>query len=167
MNRTTILLLIALIVALVGGWFIFSSLPGLSTGGTSVSDVSDEMPPAEEETVEITRIDAKHYYTMTGQGGVHTVAGELMMQSSCDLLNSNAVLLDEGEGTRAVISFDVVNNDPEVCDKTPTPQRFKIGFPAAKDIKIEAVYKGQEVPLNLIEAGPGESPADFELFLKG
>jgi hypothetical protein len=165
MNRKAVLLAFALFVAIVGGMFVFAYLK--NAGAPNVpADTTTDTPVAEvEEKPLITRVDAKHYYTVVGEGGVHTVAGELMLPTACDLITNNVVLLDEGK--RAVISFDIVNNSNSDCEKATAPQRFKIGFPAAKDITIEAVFMGETIPLNLVEAGPGESPADFELFIKG
>ncbi len=165
MNRSAILLVVAFFIAVAGGLFILFSLKTMDAPHAPVDIPLDTIANPGTEKPKITRIDAKHYYTVTPDGGVHTIAGELMMPSSCDLLNPNTVLLDDGK--RAVVAFDVINNDPEGCDKTATPRRFKVGFRAEKDIKIEAVYLGNTVPLNLVEAGANESPADFELFIKG
>jgi len=149
----------ALIIAIIGGMFIFSYLKQaeyrdfIESGGAATPD----------DSFTVSRLDAKHYYTQPQ--GVHTIAGEIVMPTACDLLTYDAVLLDDGK--RARIYFDVINNSDEVCAQVQTPQRFKVGFAAPEDIQIEAVFKNMPIELNLIPAGPGETPADFELFIKG
>ena len=82
--------------------------------------------------------------------------------------------MEAGDGSFLLIhkplhwtSFDVVNNSKDQCEQTVTAQRFKVGFKAPKDIKIDATFKGNPIELNLIPAQQGENPADFELFIKG
>lgn len=161
MQKKHIILVLSLLVVLVAGMFGFAYL-----SRTQIERESTETPAPVAETAEnatdTTTITAKHYYT--DPPGVHTLAGEMLMPTACDLISNNVVLLDNG--TRAVVSFDVINNATN-CEQKPTSQRFKIGFQASKDIKIEAVYKGKPVELNLIPAKEGESPADFELHIKG
>ncbi len=161
MQRREILLIVALLIAIVGGMFTYAYIKrsAMSTPSNTVK----ETPVDPQTLMNVTRIDAKHYFT--DPPGVHTLAGELPMPTPCDLLNANAVLLDDGK--RAVVSFDVVNNSGGQCEQKVTAQRFKVGFKAAKDIKIEATFKGKPVELNLIPAAAGENPADFELFIKG
>lgn len=154
--------IIALIVIAAGGWYGFKYWQEMKAGtATETPDTQD----TDEFT--ITRLDAKHFYTASE--GVHTVAGEVVMPSPCDLLTWNAAILDDGP--RAVLAFDVINNaddeDAAGCPQTPTPQRFKIGFAAPQDIEIQAMFKGKPIELNLVPAAEGENPADFELFIKG
>ncbi len=163
MDRQTVLLIVALFVAIVAGMFIFSYINRADTDTVTPPVTVTPEVPAPVDNGLFARIDAKHFYSASL--GLHTVAGELPMPTPCDLLNTNTVLLDDGK--RAVISFDVINNSEGLCAQVITPQRFKATFKASKDIKIEAVHQGKQIPLNLIEAGKDEDPADFELFLKG
>ncbi len=160
MQRKHILFTSALLAILVAGMFLFAYLSRQQVEAPAPSEtVATSTDPFED----ITRINAKHFFT--DPPGIHTLAGELPMPTPCDLLTTNAVLLDNG--SRALVSFDVVNNAGGQCEQNVNPQRFKVGFQAPKDIKIEAVFKGRPVELNLIPAQDGERPQDFELFIKG
>ncbi len=163
MQRQTIVLIVGLIVVLIAGMFIFAYLKKAEYERRLMEQAQVSQSESERDPYDISRIDAKHYFTLPQ--GVHTVAGELMMPTPCDLVDTNVVLVDNR--TRAVISFDVVNNAAGQCAQTPTPQRFKAGFEAPENIQIEAYFRGKPVELNLVPAGPGENPADFELFIKG
>lgn len=156
------LLLGSLLIAVIAGMFIFAYLKQAEYEALRDQHTT-EATPAAEEGFAFTRIEAKHYYTLPQ--GVHTLAGEVMLPTACDLLSTHAVLLDGG--TRAVVSFDVINESKGMCAQVETPARFKIGFKAPKDVVIEALSQGKPVELNLIPAGEGESPVDFEVFIKG
>lgn len=159
MNRQTIILIVGLFAALLAGMFIYAYLKQVELDNQKAEQV-----PQIEETDEFTisRVDAKHFYTVPP--GIHTLAGEIAVPTVCDLITPNVVLLDDGK--RALISFDIVNNADE-CEPATAPQRFKVGFEASPDVQMEAYYKGERIELNLIPAGEGETPADFELYIKG
>lgn len=109
----------------------------------------------------ITRIDAKHFFIPP----THTLAGEILMPTPCDLLNWD-VRVQESSPETVIIDFKVVNH-VETCEQTPTPQRFMITFDAHKDAVIKATLEGRSVELNLIPAADGETPANYEIFMKG
>lgn len=109
----------------------------------------------------ITRIDAKHFFI----DGKHTLTGEIMMPTPCDLINWDASVA-ESMPEQATVMFDVVNN-AETCAQVLTPQRFSVDFVASEKAIIRATLEGREVELNLIPAAEGESPEDFELYIKG
>jgi hypothetical protein len=109
----------------------------------------------------ITTIDAKHFF----QNNEHTIVGEIPMPTPCDLLNWT-IRVAESFPEQVTIDFAVVNN-AEVCTQVVTPQRFKIPFKSSKDASIGATLQGRPVILNLIPGLPGETPDDFELFIKG
>jgi hypothetical protein len=58
-------------------------------------------------------------------------------------------------------------NTTEACAQVVTNQRFKIEARASKSANLKATFMGMPVELNLVEAGPGETPEEFELFIKG
>ncbi len=109
----------------------------------------------------ITRIDAKHFFIPP----THTVAGEILMPTPCDLLNWST-RIQESMPETVYIDFDVVNH-ADTCAQTTTPQRFMVSFDASKDAVIKATLEGRAVELNLIPAAEGETPQSFELFIKG
>jgi hypothetical protein len=110
---------------------------------------------------QITRVDAKHFF----RDGEHTLVGEIIMPTPCDLLNWNAKVQESMPET-AVIDFDVVNHS-ESCAEVATPQRFKVTFGASEKANMRARFMGRDIELNLIPAGQNENPDDYELFIKG
>ena len=114
-----------------------------------------------EDPYGITRIDAKHFYI----DGTHTLAGEIVMPTPCDLLDSE-ILIAESYPEQVMINFNVINT-ADSCTQVITPQRFKVSFEAAEAASIAARFMGKQVELNLIPAAEGETPDEFELFIKG
>ncbi len=110
---------------------------------------------------DITRIDAKHFFIQ----GTHTLVGEIIMPTPCDLLNWDTRIA-ESYPEQVTIDFNVINHS-ESCTQVVTPQRFKVSFEASKEAMIKAMFEGRTIELNLIPAQDGESPDDFELFIKG
>jgi hypothetical protein len=161
MQRQTIVLVVGLIVALIAGMFVFAYLKQAEYDAR----LQDEAKaPAEEDSgFDIARIDAKHFYAMPQ--GVHTLAGEILMPTPCDLIDTNVALVDDR--TRAIVSFGVINNSGGACAQVATPQRFSVSFEAPEGIAIEAYFMGKPVELNLIPPAPGETPTDFEIMNKG
>ncbi len=149
------------LVLLLGGLATFTYIQQKN------SDESDER----EDTVEMEdqttpsamRIDAKHFFSPTD--GVHTLVGEILMPTPCDLLTYTPTVFENGE--RVEIAFSVVNNSEESCVQMVTPQRFSVSFKADKGAVIEASYQGAKASLNMFPAAEGEDPTDFELFIKG
>ena len=64
------------------------------------------------------------------------------------------------------IYFNIINNS-DSCAHVVTDQRFKVSFTASNEASVSARLNGRPVELNLVPAGEGESPDDFELFIKG
>lgn len=158
-NRRAVLLTIALFILVVGGMFAFAFMQQNNSG--TPSNVGQNNDDASGEYANITRIDGKHFYI----DGVHTVVGEIAMPTPCDLLESSATVA-ESAPEQITLQFDVVNN-AEFCAQTVTPQRFKVSASASPEATFHAVFEGREVELNLVEAEEGETPDDFELFIKG
>ncbi len=112
--------------------------------------------PAQERVI----ITAKHAY----QNGKHIIAGEYGLPTPCHTLDTKYTL---AENNTVVIDFLVSNPTQGACAQVVTPARFKIEIPAPGDAKFIARLNGQDVTLNLIEAGPGEDLSKFELYIKG
>jgi hypothetical protein len=87
------------------------------------------------------------------------------LPTPCDLFEANSHVTDS-EPQRVVLEFTVINN-AEVCAQTVTAQRFKVEATAKEDATFTAFFMGREVELNLIPAAPGETPEEFEVFIKG
>ena len=119
-------------------------------------------PTQKRETERITHVDAKHYY----KDGTHTIAGEIIMPTPCDLLKADAVV-KESAPEQVTIDLTIINNTQGVCVQMVTPQRFKVSFNGGADAKIDATLNGEPVTLNLVMARPDENPDDFEVFIKG
>jgi len=123
--------------------------------------VPTEQPGEVVPYADITRIDAKHYLI----DGMHTLVGEVLMPTPCDLLESTAQVM-ESYPEQVIVDFSVINN-AEMCTQVVTAQRFKVDFSASPEAVIRARFMGRDVELNLIPAAAGEKPEDFELFIKG
>lgn len=161
MDKRTIIIGSIVFVLIVAGMFIFSYLKQ-----SELEVIQPEMPTEVETEVEglydyIDRIDAKHFYI----DGTHTLAGEILLPTPCDLLNWD-VTVAESFPEQVTVEFSVVNS-AEACAEVMTAQRFKVSFGASEEAIIKALFMGREVELNLIPAAEGETPDDFELFIKG
>jgi hypothetical protein len=158
MNRRAVVLAMALFLVLIAGMFIFAFLqqnegePADQTG----TDIDTEDRYASIETV-----TAKHFY----EDGVHTLVGEIPMPTPCDLVEAD-VRVAESMPEQVMVSFEVVNN-AEFCAQVITDQRFMVTATTSADATFSATFNGRPVTINLVDPAPGESPEDFELFIKG
>lgn len=149
---------IALVVVLGGGaWLLMNSDEAKDDTGTpNGGDVV-------EDDTQTRRIETKHFF----DDGTHTLVGEVVMPTPCDLLEVSADVA-ESDPEQVTVRFEVINNsEGGVCAQVLTPQRFSVSFDASADANIRGTYEGEEAILNIIEAEEGETPEDFELFLKG
>jgi hypothetical protein len=150
----------ALLITLVAGMFVFAYLkkteiveaPTVNTGNKKDGEV---------KYASITRINAKHFYS----DGTHTLVGEIAFPTPCDLLESS-VRVAESMPEQVTIDFAVINT-AEVCAQQETSQRFKVEVRASEFATFTATLDGVPVELNLMPSLPGESPDDFELYIKG
>jgi hypothetical protein len=148
--------LVVLVVSMFGYAYYKSNT--LQTNQTN--EPASEMPSSSRYS-DITRIDAKHFYI----DGVHTLAGEVSMPTPCDLLTTDAIVA-ESLPEQITVFFNVLNNS-ENCVQTVTPQRFKVSATASEAATFTALFNDRAIELNLIPAAPGETPDEFELFIKG
>lgn len=159
LSRRAVTMAIVLFTLLVVGMFLFAYLK--KTEQTQETVVDETAPTEEVKYASITRVDAKHFFN----DGTHTLVGEIPMPTPCDLLESNATVA-ESYPEQVMIDFTVINN-AEFCAQVITPQRFKVEATASEEASFTARLEGREIELNLIPAAPGETPEDFELFIKG
>lgn len=160
MNQRSIVLFVVLFVLVVAGMFTFAYLKRTEQAAPVV-EPGPVVDAASTSVPYMSRVDAKHYII----DGTHTFAGIIDMPTPCHLLEATA-RVEESMPEQIVIDFTVINN-AEVCAQVVTPQRFKVEAAASPQAKIRATWAGVPIELNLIPAGPGESPDDFELFIKG
>lgn len=148
-----------LFVLLIGGLFLFAFL----SNDENTSSNSNDQPEQElnDPYADISRIDAKQFYI----DGTHTFAGEVVLPTPCDLLEVDARVA-ESDPEQITLDFTVINN-AETCAQVVTTQRFKVSAEAGKDATVSALLQNRAVELNLTPAAPGETPEDFELFIKG
>ena len=159
MNQRTIVIAVALFILIVAGMFTFAFM--------KKNELVEQEPVVEDEAQEeveyasVTRITGKHYFI----DGVHTIAGEIPMPTPCDLLEVEAMVM-ESMPEQVALDFTVINN-AEFCAQVVTPQRLMVSATASEAATFSATFMGRPVELNLVPAGEGETPEDFELFIKG
>lgn len=144
---------------IVVGMFVFAYLKKSELA--EAPSVTPQADQTDSPYATITRIDAKHFFVSP----THTLVGEIIMPTPCDLLNWD-VRIQESSPETVIVDFKIVNH-AETCEQTATPQRFMVTFDASKDAVIKATLEGRTVELNLIPSAEGETPADYELFMKG
>jgi len=162
MNTRAITLSVVLFGLLIAGMFVFAYLGRTELQAPEEQPQDGTTPPA-TSTIPgfVERIDAKHFFI----NGEHTFAGTIELPTPCHLLQVDASVL-ESYPEQVVLDFTVLNN-AEMCPQVITPQRFKVSVSASKQAVVSARWAGQPIELNLIPAAAGETPDDFELFIKG
>lgn len=160
MHTRTVILTTVLFAIIIAGMFVFAFL--------KKKELNEHIPAStDEEQVTttpydyITRIDAKHFFI----DGVHTIAGSVQMPTPCDLLESSSRVM-ESYPEQVAIDFSVINT-ADMCAQVMTEQRFMTSFTASEAATIRAMFMGRAIELNLIPAAEGETPEDFELYIKG
>ncbi|MBI4087140.1 hypothetical protein HY416_04150 [Candidatus Kaiserbacteria bacterium] len=158
MNQRAIIVAVVLFAVIVLGMFLYARFKSDTLRTAEPAPVTSPV----NQPSGITHVDAKHFF----KDGMHTVAGEIMMPTPCDLLEVSPISL-ESSLDEVTLAFRITNSTEGVCAQVVTPQRFKVSFEANEGATIKATFKGEPVTLNLIEAGPDENPDDFEVFIKG
>lgn len=159
MEQKHIVVSTLIIVLIIVGMFVFAYIKKteIQKEDSTIKNTADSISPYDT----ITRIDAKHFFI----DGTHTIVGEMMMPTSCDLLNWNTRIL-ESFPAQVIVDFEVINHT-ETCTTVVTPQRFSVSFTASEQAVIRATLQKREIEVNLIPARADETPEDFELFIKG
>lgn len=160
MDKRTIVLIVIFFGLIIAGMFTFAFLKRteleVTPAPVNQGDIETEVPYAD-----ITRIEAKHFFV----DGVHTIVGQVELPTPCDLLTTQSVVR-ESMPEQVVFDFAVTNTS-DMCAQVITAQRFKVSATASEEAVLTATFMGRSVELNLIPAGPGETPEEFELFIKG
>ena len=150
---------VALFVVIVVGMFTFAYLKKQEMN--VVPEVKNDESQEQIPYASVTEINAKHFFA----DGVHTLVGEIPFPTPCDLLQTDARVA-ESFPEQVTLIFSVLNN-AEMCAQTVTAQRFKIEASASEQATFTAQFMGRPVTLNLIPPAAGETPEEFELFIKG
>ncbi len=159
MDKRTIILVVLFFVLIVAGMFAFAYMKR-----TEIVSVPETVKPSDEIAVpyaNITRVDAKHFFV----DGVHTLVGQIEMPTPCDLLEGESII-KESMPEQVELAFTVVNNS-QMCAQVITPARFSVTAKASEQAAFFATFMGRKIELNLIPAAAGETPEEFELFIKG
>jgi hypothetical protein len=159
MNRNVVIWVVAIFLIAIAGMFVYAYI-----ARNAIDEPLEPQTPAQTDPTaydHITRIDAKHFFI----DGVHTIAGEVILPTPCDLLEADATVA-ESMPEQVTVNFNVINN-AETCAQVETPQRFAVEFQASEEADIRARFMGRDIELNLVDPLPGETPDDFELFIKG
>lgn len=160
MGHKGIIAAVFVLLLLIVGMFVFTYLERKNIENEPTAPYTP--PISEDESYpEITRIDAKHFFI----DGTHTLAGEILFPTPCDLLNWETTIAESYP--EQVTVYFTVTNYADTCAQVVTPQRFKVDFSASEEASIRARFEGRSIDLNLIPAGADESPDEFELFIKG
>jgi hypothetical protein len=159
LSRRAVVMAVMLFILIVAGMFMFAFLQKPTPPADDGAQQTET--PAAGPYATITRIDATHFYI----DGVHTVVGEIAMPTPCDLLTAEARVA-ESFPEQITLDFQVINN-ADTCAQVVTPQRFMVSATASPEAAFSAVFMNRSVELNLVDAPPGETPEDFELFIKG
>ncbi len=164
MHQKAVIASIATFVLIVAGMFVFALLKKqeLQQQQEQVQvPKNDKIDVSNNAYDSVQRISAKHYYI----DGTHTLVGEVSMPTPCDLLQAEADVV-ESFPEQVTVDFTVINNS-DTCAQVITPQRFMVSVEASENAMFRARFQGRDVTLNLIPAAEGETPQDFELFIKG
>lgn len=160
MHPRAIIIAVIIFGLIILGMFTFAYLKKQEMV-ESPAPTTEEEPTGEVAYASITRIDAKHFYA----DGLHTLVGEIPMPTPCELLETDAVVA-ESMPEQVRVNFNVINN-AEACAQVLTMARFKVEVQASEEATFSATFVGRHVELNLIPPLPGETPDDFEIFVKG
>lgn len=158
MNKRALIVAVVLFAAIISAMFGYSYMKQAELQKQAETPAVIT-PVAETEPV---RVNAVHFF----KDGKHTVVGDVMMPTPCDLLSATTSVA-ESAPEQVSITLKIVNNTA-TCAQVLTLQRFRVDFAASKDAVIKATLDGKEVILNLKDALPGMEPEKLEdLFFKG
>jgi hypothetical protein len=136
----------------------------LKRGEINSNQTAEPLPDSQVEEdpyANITRVDAKHFLN----GNEHTLIGELVLPTPCDLL-SHETVIRESFPEQVEILF-TVENESSNCIQVLSTQRFSVSVNVSPQASFSAKLNGRDIELNLIPANPDESPDDFEFVQKG
>ncbi len=168
MDRKGTFIMLGIVVIAVIGFIVISfqrdtidtAIKTETASTTNWTNAPADKAP-EVRVSEKTVVTAKHAY----RNNVHIIAGEIPLPTSCHILDSQATVSPDKKEVFIVLTSSIKSGDK--CAEQVTPARFKLNIKAAKTATFRATLNGQEVTLNLIEAGADENLDNFELYIKG
>jgi hypothetical protein len=169
MDRKGTFIMLGIVVIAVIGFIVISfqreTIDTAINTDMNASTTDWENAPADKtgevQVSEKTVVTAKHAY----RNDAHIIAGEIPLPTPCHLLESQATVAPDKKEVFIVLTSSIKNG--ETCAERVTPARFKLTIKAAKTATFRATLNGQEVTLNLIEAGADDNLDNFELYIKG
>jgi hypothetical protein len=162
MDKRTIYLFVLVFTLIIVAMFIYAFLMRSELAETTFPD-TEIVPDSSFESQYLPDIvEGKVFYS----DGEFVFAGVVTTPTPCDLLEVNVVLM-ESMPEQIRLDFTTLNT-AESCIQVLSDQRFlTTPVKASPDAVISATYNGQSVNINFVPALPGESPEEFELFIKG
>lgn len=159
-NQRALILGIVFFVLIVGGMFFYAYTKRTELANAPVEQLPTAQAPAVE--ADPVRINAVHFF----KEGTHTIVGDIMMPTPCDLLEATATASGAAPQQVSVVIHTV--NHTQTCAQVLTLERFRVDFSASKDAHIEATLDGKKTILNLRDAEPGMKPETLkDLYFKG
>jgi len=160
LNQRALVLSAFLFLLIIGGMFFYAYTKRTELANTAPSQIPVVQPQAQTE--DVVRINAVHFF----KDGKHTIVGDIMMPTPCDLLEATSTT-SGGAPEQIAIAIHTVNHT-QACAQVLTLERFRVDFTAAKDAHIEATLDGKKTILNLKDAEPGMKPETLQdLYFKG
>ncbi len=160
MNKQSIIAGLVIFALIVVGMFTFTYLKKKEL----MAELPAEVPTQEQTIAEkygISQIDTTHYFI----DGKHTFVGEILMPTPCDLLEVEALVM-ESFPEQIRLDFTVINT-ADACAQVITPQRFSVEAVASAEASTTAYFMNEPVLLNITPARAGETPEEFEVYIKG
>jgi hypothetical protein len=158
MNQRALIISGIIFLLVIGGMFGYAALKRAELNKPHV--VVPQTPEVEDASQ--MRVNAVHFF----KDGTHTVVGDLMVPTPCDLIQAEAIVA-ESMPEQVTIQLTTINND-DTCAQVMTLQRFRVEFEASMQATIRATLDGKGVLLNLRDAEPGTEPDKLEdLYFKG
>jgi len=162
MEKRSIYLAVGLFALIVLGMFTYAFLMR-SEIAEAPAPVEPSVPTPEPVSGYVPDlIEGKVFY----QNGEYVFAGVVTTPTPCDLLDVSVVVM-ESMPEQIRLDFTTINT-AEACIQVLTDQRFLTEpVRASPGAVFSATYNNRPVTINLLPALPGETPEDFELFIKG
>jgi len=167
-KRSSIIIAVIILIGTIGFFIVSFQKSSIDTAQREqevASTTAWENTPAEQPVSVLitpkTIVTAKHAY----QNGIHTFAGEVPLPTSCHILEQSILASKDKMHIFITLTSSIKTN--QICAQVITPARFKLVINAKKNATVTTILNGQEITLNLIEAGPDENLDNFELYIKG
>lgn len=160
LNQRALIIGTALFVLIVGGMFFYAYTKRAELANPAPETLPVVQAPAVE--ADPVRINAVHFF----KDGAHTIVGDIMMPTPCDLLEATSTVSGAAPEQVSVVIHTV--NHTQTCAQVLTLERFRVDFAASKDAHIDATLDGKKTILNLRDAEPGMKPETLkDLYFKG